>query len=224
MGFAQNAFAQNARVTLAGHVRPAAIPANDQGRVDSGLLLRHVTLMLPPSDAKQTELNAFLDRLQDPAFPDYHRWLTPEQYGARFGAATTDIARVTSWLRTQNLTVDSVGRGRTTIAFTGAVRDIENAFHIEIHNYRVNGETHYANAGNPSVPAEFGGLVGWIHGLDDFRMQPIALKPAHVPPNPDYTSLTAGFNYIAPGDITRLCTIFCRFITAELPAADNRSR
>src|SRR5665213_2569152 len=114
------AFAQNARVALSDHVRAAAIPANDRGRVDSGLLLRHITLMLPPSAAKQTELNAFLDRLQDPASPDYHHWLTPEQYGARFGAAAADIARVTSWLHTQNLTVDSVGRGRTTIAFTGA--------------------------------------------------------------------------------------------------------
>ena len=122
------AFAQNARVTLAGHVRAAAVAANDRGRVDSGLLLRHVTLLLPPSEARQTELNAFLDRLQDPASPDYHRWLTPEQYATRFGAATADIARVISWLRSQNLTVDSVGRGRTTIAFTGAVRDVERLF------------------------------------------------------------------------------------------------
>ena len=67
--------------------------------MDSSLLLRHVTLMLPPSDAKQTELNALLDRLQDPASPDFHRWLTPEQFGARFGAAPADIARITSWLR-----------------------------------------------------------------------------------------------------------------------------
>ncbi len=199
--FAQNA--QNARVALAGNMRPAAIPANDQGRVDSGLLLRHVTLMLPPSEPKQTELNALLDRLQDPASPDYHRWLTPEQYGARFGASTTDIARVTSWLRAQNLTVDSVGRGRTTIAFTGAVRDVEQAFQTEIHNYQANGELHYANSGEPSLPAELGGVVRWIRGLDDFRLQPIALKPA----KPAYTSVTTGFNFIAPGDMATMYDI-----------------
>jgi subtilase family serine protease len=199
------AFAQNARVTLSGHVRPAAIPANDQGRVDSSLFMRHVTLTLPPSDAKQTDLNALLDRLQDPASADYHRWLTPEQYGARFGASAADIARVTSWLGSQNLTVDSVGRGRTTIAFTGAVRDVENAFQIEIHNYRVSGEMHYANASEPSVPAALGGLLQSIRGLDDFRLKPIALKAARVQPSASYTSSITGLNYLGPND---MATIF----------------
>ena len=204
---AQNA--QIARVTLAGNLRPAAIPANDQGRVDASLELRHVTLMLPPSDAKQVALDAFLARLQDPASGDFHRWLTPEEYGARFGASTADIARISSWLRGQGLTVDSVGRGRTTIVFTGAVRDAENAFQIEIHNYRVKGEMHYANAGEPSVPAEFGGLVRWIRGLDDFRLQPIALKAARMPPQPSaaYTSTVTGYNYIAPNDMATMFDI-----------------
>jgi uncharacterized protein (TIGR03437 family) len=208
-GVISTAFAQNARVTLAGHVRPAAIPANDQGRVDASLLLRHVTLMLPPSEAKQADLDLFLGRLQDPASADFHRWLTPEQYGARFGAATADIAGVASWLRSQNLTVDSVGRGRTTIIFTGAVRDVENAFQIEIHNYSVNGEAHYANANEPSVPAEFGGLVRWIHGLDDFRLKPIALKAARMPPSPSagYTSTITGANYLAPNDVATIFDI-----------------
>ncbi len=197
-----SAFAQNARVTLSGHVRPAVISANDRGRVDSSLVMRHVTLMLPPSEAKQTDLNAFLDRLQDPASPDYHRWLTPEQYGARFGAAPADIARVTSWLSSQNLTVDSVGRGRTTIAFTGAVRDVEQAFQIEIDNYTVNGESHYANSGDPSVPAEFAGLVRWIRGLDNFRLRP-ALKPA----KPAYTSTITGSNFLAPNDVATIFDI-----------------
>jgi uncharacterized protein (TIGR03437 family) len=207
------AFAQNSRVTLAGHMRPAAIPANDRGRVDSSLQLRHVTLMLPPSFAKQADLDTFLAQLQDPASPGFHRWLTPEQYGARFGAATIDIGRVSSWLRSQNLTVDSVGRGRTTIVFTGAAHDVENAFQIEIHNYLVNGEMHYANAGEPSMPAALGGLVRWIRGLDDFRLQPIARKQAQVPAKPSYTSVTTGYNYIAPNDMATMFDITALYNT-----------
>lgn len=202
VAFAQNA--QNARVTLSGHVRREAIPANDQGRVDSSLVLRHVTLTLPPSAAQQTDLNAFLDRLQDPASPDYHRWLTPEQYGARFGAATADIARVTAWLASQNLTVDSVGRGRTTIAVTGAVRDMEQAFQIEIHNYRVNGESHFANANEPSLPAAFSGLVQSIRGLDDFRLKPMARKAVGPQLSPKYTSTITGSNYLGPNDVATI--------------------
>jgi uncharacterized protein (TIGR03437 family) len=190
-------------------MRPAAITANDQGRVDSSLVLRHVTLILPPSDARQADLDAFLARVQDPSTPDFHQWLTPEQYGARFGAARADIARITTWLRSQNLSVDSVGRGRTTIAFTGNVRDVEKAFQIEIHNYLSNGEVHYANASEPSVPAEFSGVVRWVRGLDNYRLRPIALKAARPPTksSPAYTSTTTGSNYIAPSDMATMFDI-----------------
>ena len=66
---------------------------------------------------------------------------------------------------------------------------------------------HYANSGDPSLPAELGGIVQWIRGLDDFRLQPIALKPSQVAAKPAYTSLTTGFNYIAPEDMAAMYDI-----------------
>jgi subtilase family serine protease len=46
---------------------------------------------------------ARLDRLlaaqQDPTSPDYRRWLTPQEFGRRFGASPGDLRRVERWLR-----------------------------------------------------------------------------------------------------------------------------
>ena len=201
-------YAQGARAVLTGHMRAGVVAANDRGEVDASLTLRHVTLILQPSAAQQADLADLLTRQQNPSSPDFHRWLTPEQYGARFGLAQSDIGRITSWLASQNMSVDSVGRGRTTIAFTGTVRDVEKAFQTEIHRYRVNGELHFSNASEPSVPAAIGGLIQAIHGLDDFHPKPMARQAA--PPivqGPSYTSVTTGNHYLAPEDVATIFDI-----------------
>ena len=201
-------FAQSGRAVLTGHMRPGVVAANDRGRVDASVTLQGVTLFLQPTAAQQADLTEFLQRLQDPSSPDFHQWLTPEQFGARFGLPQVDIEQVTSWLASQNLTVDSVGRGRTTISFTGGVRNVEKAFGFEIHNYVVNGEAHFANATEPSVPAALGGLIRVVHGIDDFRMKPKARKAlAPIATKPSYTSVTTGRNYLAPEDVATIFDI-----------------
>ena len=198
---AQAVFGQ-ARVSLTGHLHPGAITGNDRGRVEASLRLRHVTVVLQPTAAQQADLEALLARQQDPASPDFHRWLTPEQYGERFGRAQTEIDQITSWLTDQNLAVDSVARGRNAVSFSGGVRDVEKAFQTEIHHYDVNGETHFANASEPSVPAALRGFVGAVHGLDDFRFRSAALKPS-----PLYNSPTTGLHYLAPEDVSTIFDI-----------------
>jgi uncharacterized protein (TIGR03437 family) len=160
------------RITLPGHIHPGVVPANDQGRADSSLQLPYVTVALQPSAAQQADLTALLQRQQDPSSPDFHRWLTPEQYADRFGLAQSDVDKITAWMQTQGLTVLSVARGRNAISFSGPVRSVEGAFGTEIHHYLVNGELHFANATNPSIPAAFGDVVLGIHGLNDFKMKP----------------------------------------------------
>ena len=195
-------------VTLSGHIHGGVRPENDRGRVDASLNLPYVMLVLKASAAQQQDLDNFLVQLQVPTSPQYHHWLTPEQYGARFGVAQADIDKITAWLSSKNLAVVSVARGRNEIAFSGNVRAVESAFHTEIHKYVVNGENHYANASNPSVPAAFSGVIGAIHGLNDFRMK----APRHALkklPHADYTSasLPCGYggsqlyNCFAPDDL-----------------------
>ncbi len=189
------------RVVLTGHIHPRAIAANDQGRVDSSLVLNHVLIMLKPSAAQQADLEKFLAELQDPSSPNFHKWLTPEQYADRFGLAQSAIDNIAAWLGGANLKVLSIARGRNAISFSGGVRQVESAFGTEIHNYVVGGEKHFANATAPSVPAAIAGYVRAIRGLDDFRMKPtLQVRPLME----KYTSGTAGTHYLAPDDIAAI--------------------
>jgi uncharacterized protein (TIGR03437 family) len=190
------------RVVLRGHMRPRLSAANDQGRVAPSLELPYLSLMFARTAAQTADLQQLLLAQQTPGSPDYHRWLTPEEFADRFGVSQADIDTVSAWLQAQGLKVVNVARGRTWIAFEGSAAQVESAFQIELHHYQVNGELHYANASEPSIPAAFSGVVQGIRGLSDFRMKP-KLKPRDAG---QYTS-AAGNHYLAPDDVATIYDI-----------------
>ena len=201
------------RVTLAGHIHPKARAENDQGRVEPSLVIPRVTLVLKPSATQQADLDRLLAEQQDIASPNFHHWLTPEEYADRFGVSTDDLSKIVSWLQDQGFTAAPPARGRNWVAFSGTAAQVESAFHIEIHHYMVNGVKHFANASEPSIPGALGAVVAGIHGLNDFRFR----APKHVQqsqsksldPNsaqPDYNS-GGGSHYLAPDDLAGIYNI-----------------
>jgi len=159
-------------VVMAGRVPRQATAQNDTGPVENSFRLSGITLMVKPSAAQQTDLNQLLLAQQDSTSPNYHQWLTPEQYADRFGAGAGDLAKIAAWLESQGFSVDYVARSRNYIAFSGTAQQVASAFHTQIHRYTVNGVTHYANATDPSIPAALAGLVSGMRGLNDFRPKP----------------------------------------------------
>ena len=167
---------------------------NDLGPLDPSEALPAVTLVLQQTPGQQADLDRLLAAQQDPASPDYHRWLSPEQYADRFGASTDDIAKITAWLEQHNLHVTSVGRARTSVAFTGAAGDVEQALQISFHRYSVNGRDPFRQHHRAFAARRPPDRVRSIHGLHDFRMQPKAilrrlrLNPTTLPPPPATTT------------------------------------
>jgi uncharacterized protein (TIGR03437 family) len=208
------ASAQNRRITqaidnrvrtvLTGHIHPQAVAANDQGRVAPSLAMSYITLRLTPTAGQQADLEKLLADQQTPGSLNYHRWLTPEEYGQRFGASDADISQITQWLEQQGLQVLSVARGRNWIAASGTAAQVEPAFQTEIHNYLADGETHFANASEPSVPAAFASMVDSIRGLNNFRMKP-RLHASNTQPH--YTSSSSHAHYLAPDDVATIYDI-----------------
>jgi len=194
------------RVALTGHTHPLARTEFDRGTVDSSLALPSITVMLKPSASQQAALAQLLAAQQDPTSPQYHQWLTPEQYADQFGASPDDIAKITNWLTQQGFRVTATARARNSISFSGTAGQAAHAFGAEIHHYEVNGQMHYASSTEPSIPAAFGNIVLGIRGLNDFRMKPM-LKPHSAVPaseQPLYTSSNSGNHYIAPDDFATI--------------------
>jgi uncharacterized protein (TIGR03437 family) len=189
------------RVTLGGHLHPLARAESDQGRVVPSLPMSYVTLTFGPTPSQQADLDQLLAAQQNPASPDYHRWLTPEQYAQRFGVSDDDLSKIQSWLQSQGLSIAGVARGKSWIAASGTTAQFENALQTEIHQYLVDGETHFANSTEPSVPAALDGVVKTIRGLHDFRLKPAA-RGLHP-----HNDAGRGTHYIAPGDFATIYDI-----------------
>jgi uncharacterized protein (TIGR03437 family) len=186
----------HARMTpLKGHIHPLALPADDQGPVDPAMPIRHATLLLKPSPA----IEAFLAEQQLPSSPNYHKWLTPEQFGDRFGLTPADIAKVTSWVESQGLKVDRVARGRHWITFSGNAGQASRTFRTRFHRFQVNGQPHFANVDEPSVPDALRDVVGGFLGLNDFKPHSYAVRP-------QYTS-SKGTHTLVPDDLAAIYNI-----------------
>lgn len=201
----------SAQTRLSGHMNARAVAENDLGRAESTLQMTGMMLMLKPSAAQQADLDNLLKQQQEPASPLFHQWLTPEQYADRFGASQAEIDQLTGWLKGANLTVVSVAPSRNEISFSGNVRDVEAAFSTQIHRYRVAGESHFANASEPAVPAQFSRLVLAIHGLHDFRMKARAKRLPLAKYDPRYTSSSSGVHSLGPGDINAIYNVKALF-------------
>ena len=87
------------RVAIQGTHSPMASGENDAGRVPSETKLQGIRIVFSRTAAQEADLQALTAAQQSPASPLYHKWLTPEEFAARFGVADSDIANVRHFLR-----------------------------------------------------------------------------------------------------------------------------
>jgi len=152
----------------------------DMGRVASSTQFNHMLLVLKSSDEQEFALQALLDQQQDKSHPNYHQWVTPEAFGAAFGVESSDLSQVTGWLQQSGFTVNSVSKSGRIIDFSGTSASVEKAFHTEMHQYQVNGETRISNATDIAIPEALAPVVSGPAALNNFRPYSHAVNPKKV--------------------------------------------
>ena len=159
---------ENLLTTLRGNTHPLAKPQNDLGAVADSQPLHRMLLLLQRSPQQETALRALIDQQQTKTSASFHQWLTPQQYGQQFGPAAADIQTVSSWLQSHGFQIARVSASGMLIEFSGTAGEVRNAFHTEIHRYRVNGETHFANNTDPQIPTALAPVVAGPVSLHNF--------------------------------------------------------
>jgi len=191
---------------LKGNTHPMARAKYDVGAAPADMRLDRMLLVLKRSPEQEVALRNLLDQQQDRRSPNYHRWLTPEQFGQQFGPSDQDIHATTSWLRSHGLEVANVSNGRTVIEFSGTAGQAQEAFHTAIHKFVVKGEEHWANASDPQIPAALTPVVAGVHTLHNFRRKPHVifpnkwLKTKYTQGKHPDTTFSDGSHGLAPGD------------------------
>jgi trimeric autotransporter adhesin len=156
-------------VPLKGNVHPLAQPRSDRGAVSESAPTGRVILVLRRSAAQQAALNEYLASVQNASSPNYHKWLTPAEFGAAYGVGDSDLQTVQSWLQGHGFKIEKTPQGRNVIEFSGNIGELESAFHTSIHSFEVNGETHLANVSDPKIPAALVPVIQGVAHLNDFQ-------------------------------------------------------
>jgi hypothetical protein len=163
------------RSSVTGSTPPLVHLSVDAGRLPAGQNLGRMLLMLSPTAEQEQAATDLVAALHDSASPAYHQWLTPAQYGQKFGVADADAATVQQWLQTQGLTVHEVSQSRHFIVFSGTAGQVEHAFATEMHNFSYNNQKFVANSADVQIPAALAPVVKGVVRLHNYPRTP-ALK------------------------------------------------
>lgn len=160
-----------------------------------------VTIALRLSNLDDAE--NLLKSINNPEDPQYHKFLTAEQFVDRFAPADADVAKVVASLASYGLTAERTTA--TTLKVTGMPADVERTFAVSLHSYAVaahgNAEayTFHAPTGHPTIPAEISEAVAAVVGLDDrpplhpyHRAAPATIRRAPLNALPSSSGNTSG--------------------------------
>ena len=187
----------NEVISIPGNIPPEATAANDRGRVPDDFPLDHLILLLRRSPQRERALDQLIGELEDPKSPNYHRWLTADEFGQRFGASPRDIDTIAGWLRAHGFRVNYIYPSAMLIDFSATAGSVRDAFHTEIHSLSVNGTSHFANMSDPAVPAALSPALEGVASLNDFRPHPMYQRRT------DYTT-SGGYQAVVPADLATI--------------------
>jgi subtilase family serine protease len=125
-----------------------------------------LTLVLPHRN--QAALNQFLKDLYDPSSASYRRFLTVDEFTANFGPTQEDYDSVVLFAKANGFTVVGTSRNRMNIDVTGAVENIESAFHVTMGTYQHPTENRTFFAPDREPTPDLAVQLWHIAGLDNY--------------------------------------------------------
>jgi len=200
------------RMVLRGNIHPKARAEFDRGAVADAQPVTRILMVLQRSAEQEAALRQLMEQQQSKNSPNYHAWLTPEQFGKQFGPADADVQAVTSWLTSHGFQNIKVAKGKTFVEFSGNVGQIRSAFGTEIHKYNVNGEEHFANASDPQIPAALAPVVRGIRSLHNFHPKAQArhlgsfrrMENGEIRPLFTFSDVNGTFFGVGPADFAKI--------------------
>ncbi len=126
----------------------------------------------------RADLEKLLDSLHDPKSPEFHKWLKPAEFNARFGVSAAKLSAIESELSSHGLTV-SVAAPRQ-LHVSGSAKDVEQAFASELKTGKFpSGKKAVAFSKPFLLPTSISAADGVVVGLSGkIRMQAHSLKRA----------------------------------------------
>jgi subtilase family serine protease len=152
-------------VAAAGHVAGWVKNAVKTGVASDSTSVTIAVHMALTNSASLTQLVA---DVSSPASKQYGRYLTTQEFGARFAPASADVNAVKALLEQAGMNDVEVGPYGVYVSATATVAQLRTTFKVSQNLYSYKGFINLrANTEEPSIPAALAGKVLYIEGLDD---------------------------------------------------------
>jgi subtilase family serine protease len=142
----------------------------------------HLTVTLKPRDP--AALAAYARAVSTPGTPLYHQYLSPDQFGRRFGASAVQLRRIRGAFARRGLKLGDPSAGRLSIPLAADVGTIERGFDVQLRRVRTRGgQAVVAATRAPAIAAGAAAGVQSIVGLDSSSApQPLTRRARHQGP------------------------------------------
>jgi subtilase family serine protease len=119
------------------------------------------------TERHEAALGAYITSLSNTGSPNYHHYLTPAQYAARYGASASSVAALRDYFKGYGLSVASLSAGHDILRITGTTTDIARAFDAPLETVRTSDgalDAHFTSSA--SLPHALASDVSAVAGLD----------------------------------------------------------
>lgn len=153
-------------VTLHGHVPAVTSQLSSQGRLAA---TNELNLAIGLSLRNREALTNLLEQIYDPTSPNFHHYLTPEEFTAQFGPTESDYQLVIKFALQNGLKIIGTHPNRMVLDVSGKALNVEKAFHLALHTYKhpTEARTFFAPDSEPVLPAIL--PIQDVSGLDSYR-------------------------------------------------------
>lgn len=163
---------EHSLVSLSGNTPLLAQVQFDHGPAPVSMPANRLILVLKRSTMQEADLQTYLASVQDRNSASYHKFMTPEEFGVRFGVGDADLQTIQTWLTGHGMKVNKVSKARMAIELSATVGQVQEAFHTSIHSYAIAGKQYWANATDPQIPEALVPVVAGLASISSFK--PIA--------------------------------------------------
>ncbi len=143
--------------------------AQDKGAANASQTI-DVTVSLDLQN--QSKLDQLVRQQQQKGSPNYHKWINASTFASTYAPTDQEVKSVTNFLTAHGLTVTDTAGNNMYVEVSGTIAAVEKAFHVQIDNYALDGQTYYSNTRGPSINDSSGAHVAAVTGLDDYGYQP----------------------------------------------------
>ena len=127
-----------------------------------------ITVTVWLNQHNKAALDELVRQMYQPGSPNYHRWLTREQYRSQFAPTAAEVARMRDFLTAHNFNVTSVDKFNHYLVAQGRVSDAQDAFNVHLSRVNLKSHVHRVTSGSAFIQGSVGALLHAVQGLDDF--------------------------------------------------------